>query len=195
MLSKEEILTYVQQGGALPGWQVLRPQMSYLVKQMLIYAILALIFIGFGVYFIGQNSFVIVPFRSSDPLDPGAFQVWRYIDEAILALAIIGFAGLAIKYILEVSTVQSQVLVLMPEGFLLKKRNAEQFVAYAGVSSMVPRINNTGEVTLNIKPAGSTTVYKVELDGRYGKPKVLAPQIVAAQRKYTTDQQSRAMQQ
>lgn len=189
MLSKEEILMYVQQGQAQPDWQVLRPSKSYLTKQVLGYAIAAIIFVGIGVYFMGQDSLVIVPKFSGD-LDPGAFQTWRIIDIIVLILAILGFAGAAINYMLELNTAQNQMLVLMPEGFLLKKRSTEQFVAYANVSSLSPRIGSGGEATLNIKFAASTTLHQVKLDGRYGKPKELAPQIVAAQRQYAAKQKA-----
>ena len=186
MLSKEEILASVQQGLARPDWQVLHPKTSYLVKQALTWAVLAVLVIGFGVYFVSQYSFVFVPFFSGGTLDPSTFQTWRYIDEAFLAAATIIFVWLTLKTLLDLNTIQQQVLVLTPQSFLLKQRRTEQFVAYAGVSSISPRAGRYGDVTLNVKPAGNNALYRVQLDGRYGNPKALASQIVTTQRQYAT---------
>lgn len=194
MISKEQVLMYAQQGQSLPGWQVLHPKTSYLVRLAAIFAIMAIVVIGLGVAFLSQNSFVFVPGYSVGSLDPAAFQIWRYIDEAFLAILILILIGGASRYALELGTAPNQMLVLTPEGFLLKKRRAEQFVAYAGVTSITARASRYGDVTLNVKAVGGNAIYKVQLDGRYGNARALASQIIAAQRQYAAGQRAPAAQ-
>jgi hypothetical protein len=187
MLSKEEILAYVQQGQAQPGWNVLRPDATYLTKQTLLYGILSLVIIVLGVMFLNQSSLVFVPLGVSDPSN---FQMWRYIDIAVLAAFFCICLVIALRNLLELNTLQHQLLVLLPDGFLLKKRNTEQFVAYPGVTGISARASRYGYVTLNIKAVGSNVSYKVQLDGRYGNARALASQIIGAQRQYAKNQRS-----
>lgn len=188
MLSKEEILMYVQQGQAQPGWQVLRPKSSYLVKQIAMYAVLALVFIGFGIYILSNTDFVFGPIGLVDI--NGSFQTWRYIDQAVVAIGLLIFLWLVVKNVMDLASVQSQVLVLLPEGFLLKRRNTEQRVDYAGVAGISTHAGRYGDVTVNIKAKGGNALYKVQLDGRYGNARMLALQITNAQRQYAANQRA-----
>lgn len=167
------------------GWLVLHPKTSYLVRQAIFYAALAVVFIGFGAYVVSQSSFAFGPIGI---VELGDIQTWHYIDEAILAIVIVLSVWMMFKNLLDINTVQHQVLVLMPEGFLLKTRGTEQCVSYAGVASIAGRASRYGNVTLNVKPVGSTIIYKVQLDGRYGNAGALASQIVGAQRQYAARQ-------
>jgi len=194
MISKEQVLMYARQGQSLPGWQVLYPKTSYLVRLAAIFGVMAIVVVGLGIAFLSQNGFVIVPGYVSKALDPGAFQTWRYIDEAFLAILILILIGGASRYALELGTAQNQMLILTPEGFLLKKRSTEQFVAYTGVTSITARAGRYGDVTLSVRAVGSNAMYKVQLDGRYGNARALASQIIAAQRQYATGQHSHAAQ-
>jgi hypothetical protein len=189
MLSKEQIFSYIQQGQPQSNWLILRPKTSYLIKQAIIYAILAVVVMLLGAYFLSQNSYVFTPYYSGT-LDAGAFQTWRFIDEAALAIFLLLFVFAALKNLLDLNTIQKQLLVLMPEGFLLKKRNTEQYVAYAGVTTLSARASRYGDVTLQIKAVGSDAIYKVHLDNRYGNARMLASQIVSAQRQYATSQRA-----
>jgi hypothetical protein len=188
MLNKEGILAYVQQGQTLPGWQILRPRMGYLARLAIIYAFVAVAVLAFGVYFISQTSFVIVWYAGMGLSD----QTWRYIDEALLAILFVVFAGGALKYMLDINMSHTHVLVLMPDGFLLKKGETEQLVAYSGVTSISSVADRYGNVRLNIKAVGTNVLYKVRFDNRYGKSRVVASQIVAAQRQYAASQKSAA---
>src|SRR5258708_3008803 len=122
MLSKEEILMYVQQGQAQPDWQVLRPNTSYLVKQVLSYAVIALFFLGAGAYVIRQDSFA---FGAVGLVNIGSLQTWHTIDEVVVAIGALAFLWLTGKYILDLNTIKNQMLVLLPEGFFLKKRSTK----------------------------------------------------------------------
>ena len=185
MLSKEEILLYVHQGQALPGWQVLRPKVGYLLRQAIIYTILALAGLIGGILFITQADFVVVAYAGLG-LSRSA---WHTIDVAVIALFFIVFTGLALMRIVDLNTIQDQALVLMPEGFFLKKRSAEQLVLYSGVSSISPQSDRSGDIKLNIHAAGTNMLASVELDNRYGNARKLAAQIVAAQRQYVATRQ------
>lgn len=188
MLSKEEILMYVQQGQAPAGWQVLRAKISYLLKQIATYAVLALVFIGFGIYILSNTDFVFGPIGLIDI--NGSFQTWRYIDEAVVAIALLLFLWMVVKNLMDLMSAQNQVLVLLPEGFLLKKRNTEQCVDYAGVAGISTHAGRYGDVTVHIKAKDGNALYKVQLDGRYGNAKMLAAQMMNAQRQYAANQRA-----
>lgn len=191
MPSKEEILMYVQQGQVLSGWQVLRPKKSYLFRQIAIYGLLAIACLAFGGYVISDSTFAFGPIGLADI---GSYQTWHLIDEAFLAILFVIFAWVTIRNLIDLASVQNQVLVLLPEGFLLKKRNTEQCVDYAGVAGASARVGRYGDVTVNIKAQGSNVVYKVQFDGRYGNARALASQIVNAQRQYAANQRARVSQ-
>ncbi len=192
MLSKEEILAYAQQGTPMPGWIVLRPHMAYLARQAIIYGILAIIVVGLGIAFLSQNQFVVTPGYGTGTVDPGSFQLWRTIDLIVLALFFCVMAGVALVNVSDLSTVDQQLIVLMPEGFLVKKRRSEQLVAYTGVNSISPRVDRYGRVTMNIRAAQTNALYKVQFDNRYGKSRGLASQIVNAHRQALAARQARA---
>src|SRR5258708_18723233 len=146
MLSKEEILAYVQQGQALPEWNVLRPKVAYLTRQALIYGGLAVLIVILIVVFLNQDySF---GYWVGTP-DDSTLQTWRYIDLIILGLLFVASLFVSLRNVLDLSTVQTQVLVLMPDGFLLKKRKTEQFIAYAGVTNLSVHAGRNGDVTLS----------------------------------------------
>jgi hypothetical protein len=194
MLSKDEILTYAQQGQAPAGWLVLHPRSSYLVRQALIYAVLAAVVVILGVIFISQNSYVITPGFGTGSVDPGTFQTWRYIDEGVLAAVFLVPAIAAIRHVIDLSNLHNHVLVLMPDGFLLKKGNTEQLVGYTGVQNISYRYDRYGNVTLNITASGTRSAYRVRLDNRYGNGRSLASQIVSMHRQFMTSAQARPVQ-
>lgn len=194
MLSKEEILMSVQQGQIRPGWQVLHPKTSYLARMAITYSIVAIVVIILGIIFVSQNSYVFTPGFGQGTLDHSSFQTWRYIDEGALALIFLLCAVAALKYVLDLNTLQSQMLVMMSEGFLLLKGKTEQSVAYAGVTSISASASRYGNVTLHIRGTGTKAVYRVQFDGRFGNSRALASQIVSAQRAYASGTRARPIQ-
>lgn len=189
MLSKEEILLYVRQGQTLPGWQILRPRLGYLLRQIIIYTILALAGLIGGILFITQADFVVVAYSGLGL----SSSTWRIIDIVFIGVFFVIFAWLALVHMVDLNTIQDQVLVLMPEGFFLKKRSTEQLVLYAGVSSISPHADRSGDVRLRIHEAGTRAFMTIEFDNRYGNARKLASQMVAAQQQYMASQQQGRM--
>lgn len=185
MLNKEEILLYVQQGQALPGWQVFHPRAGYLLWQTVLYTVLALASLIGGILFITQADFVVVAYSGLGI----STSTWRIIDITAIGLFFVIFTGLALSRVIDLNTIHEQVLVLMPEGFFLKKRKAEQLIFYAGASSILPRSDRSGDVKLSVHVAGTNTIATVEFDNSYGNARKLAAQIVAAHHQYMANQQ------
>ncbi|SRR5258708_7097464 len=194
MVSKEEILASLQIGQVRSDWLVVYAKSGYLLKQAAIFCVLALVILILAVLFISQSSYVFVPMYSSGSLDESAFQTWRYIDEAFLFIFFLACLYAAVNYALDLTNLQNQVLVLTSESFLLKKKKTEQFVSYAGVSSIRTLVGRYGGITLHIRAVGNTAVYKVQFDGRYGNARAVATQIVGAQRQYQVAQRARSVQ-
>lgn len=178
-ISKEELLMRIQQGTPEPNWTVIRPKLSYFVGQIVTWLIMFLLPIGAAIYYVSTPDQAIVLTGASIDSE-SALQAWRTMDFVLFALLAAGFLAMLVVQMLDFLARERQILVLTPEACLIRLRNKDYFVAYANVTSIVPNIQRGGNIKLHIRANdGQTTC---ELDNRFGKPKVLAPQIVAAHR-------------
>lgn len=179
MLSKEGLLARVQQGIPDPSWTIVRPKSSYFLGQIVLWLILALLASGVILYYISMPTHALVLMGVSLDSD-AALQTWRTIDFLLFGLAALGFLSGMVIQILDLLAIERQLLVITPETVFLRLRKREHFVTYTNVTSIVPNVQRDGTVKLIIRAStGQTTL---DLDKRFGQPKALASQIVAAQR-------------
>lgn len=179
MLSKEELLTRIQQGTPDPAWTVIHPKSSYFLGQIATWLILFLIPVGAILYYLSAPDHALVLTGASIDSD-SALQTWRTIDFTVFGLLAIGFLAMLVVQILDLLAIGRQILVLTPQASLIRLRSKEYFVDYTSVTNIVPNIQRGGNVKLNVKT--TTGLISFELDNRFGKAKTLAPQIVTAQR-------------
>lgn len=179
MLSKEDLLTRVQQGIPDPTWAVIRPKSTYFLGQIAVWLILTLIPIGLTFYYLSVPDHALVLSGASIDSD-SALQTWRTFDFILFGLAALGFLSMLVIQILDLLAIGRQLLVITPEAVFMGLRNKERFVPYANVTSIVPNVQRGGTVKLIIR--GTTGQTTLNLDKRFGQPKALASQIVAAQR-------------
>jgi len=179
MLSKEDLLMRIQQGAPEPNWTVIRPKSSYFLGQIAIWLILLVLPIGAAIYYLSAPDHALVLTGASIDTD-SALQTWRTIDFVLFALLAAGFLAMSIVEMLDLLARERQILVLTPQACLIMLRNKDYFVAYANVTSIVPNVQRGGNIKLSIRANDRQTT--LVLDNRFGKAKMLAPQIVAAHR-------------
>ena len=181
MLNGEAIVAQARQGVTYPGWQVWRASERYFLGQALI-AVILLILIGIGIlYLVSNGNVALLPgYGSSDtPLDANALSTWRAIDFGVGGLFAAVMAVLLVRAAAASANAAEQVLVLLPEGFVLgtsKTPKAYHFGSFRAVSLS----NNRGAISLNLTPAAGGQKVRVSLDGRFGKSKPIAQAILVA---------------
>ena len=179
LFSADAVITAVQQGHAPTQWQVFRARVGYHVQQIL--GGVFFLLLGFvGVLYLLVNPHVaIVPgYGSSDtPLDSGPFAAARTFDFVVLAIVLLVSLGLSAFAASQLATVRNQMLVLMPEGFVINARKPMAY-AFSGMQAMTAR-NNRGTITFNVTPVGGGRGQTFRLDSRFGNAKQIATQMLA----------------
>lgn len=187
MLSKEDLILRVQQGIPDPNWTVIRPKSSYFLGQLALWLVLTLLTIGATLYYLNSPTHALVFIGASIDSD-AALQSWRTIDFVLFGLLMIAFLSMLAVQMLDLLAIERQMLVSTPEAVFIGLRRKEHFVAYTGVSNIVPTTQRDGTVKLLIQAStGRTTL---SLDKRFGPPKELAARIVAAWRQWVTASKS-----
>lgn len=184
MLDSNTIVTQVRAGTAPGTWQVLRPNRSYYVSGALGGFVLAIGAIAAAVYLFVSGT--IVGYGVSESSSDGYLTVWFFIDMLVLLGFLIGGIALTIGRIRAMGTMDEQMLVLMPDGYLLRKGPGEKDTALVSFERMAPvqvSISN-GEVFLLAQQVSTNKTLKLAMDSRFGKPKLVAQQILALYGQY-----------
>jgi hypothetical protein len=186
MLNGDAIIAQVRQGTWPQSWQVLRANRSHFIRLAIFIAIF-LVLAAFGLlYLISNPDHAVVPGAAGSPdggtLDPATFAVWRTIDLAVLGIALVGLVVAVINTLLQMAHAQEQLLVVLPEGFVLKTRRL-QTVAFAAIQTMTAT-SYRGVVTFKIGTVNGQKL-SVSLDARFGAARQVAQRILAARNQFT----------
>lgn len=184
MLDPNQVLQQVQQRTNPPDWQVLPAKQSHFIQSL--FGGIALILIGLAAagYLLLNPDFVI-GLRGLVDLD-SMQTVWRIVD-FVLCAAIVASGGVLIRgAVAGMATQDQQMLVLMPDGFVMQKGNTSKTmsaIAYANVRS--PQVVvKSGTTYLMMARANGQGALRLEVDGRFGPPKQIAKRIVEAHQLY-----------
>lgn len=178
-LNADAVLTAVQQGHAPAHWQVLRARVGYHVRQILGGVFLLLLgFVGVLILLANPDSAYLPGSGGNNVLDPGPFAAARTFDFVVLAIVLLVSLGLSAFAASQLATVRDQMLVLMPEGFVIYARKPMAY-DFAGIQAMTAR-NNRGTITFNVTPVGGGRSQTFRLDGRFGNAKEIATRILSA---------------
>lgn len=191
MLDAETIIASAQRETPQAGWQVWREHRSFFLRMALI-GIVFLIGGGYGAMYLQghpDTAFVLgaVGDPTTVPLDPGLFMTARTIDFVVVGVvALLGLYSL-IWGIYRTAVGGGQLLVLTPEGLVLRRQSAAQSFPFAAVRSLTTtRVYGTLQVRLIFTDGTKKTI---KLDGRFGSPKLIARAILAAYRRMYPDAQ------
>jgi hypothetical protein len=185
MMNGEAIAAQVQQGAFPAHWQVWHARASHFIRLAILSAII-LIGAAIGIMYLLNNpnqAFTIGAVGSPDTgsLDPSAFSNWRVADFVILGFFLLFCAGYLVFLLAQSVQAKEQVLVLFPEGFVLKTGQTRAF-AFANIRS-ISASSYRGVVNLRIV-ASDGRKFSVRIDGRFGKAKPLAQRILAARNQF-----------
>jgi hypothetical protein len=147
---------------------------------------IALVLIGLAAAgFLVLNPDFVVGYRGVVDAS-GLYMFWRLVDFALCG-AIAAGGGVMIRGAVNgMVTLDHQLLVLLPEGFVMQKGSSSKTmaaVAYASVNT--PRvIVRNGTVYLVASRTDGRGAVNMELDGRFGPPKQIAKRIIEAHSMY-----------
>ena len=183
-MNAESIATMARQGQNPPAWRVFRARSGFFRNQILLGVfILALGVVG-AVYLLANPLTAFVPgFGSgSQPLDPGPFMVARTVDFVVILLFVVAGIVAAVNAVRNLTRAHEQVLVLMPEGFVLSTKSsvAYLFAAMRELSASSYR----GTITFTITDAATRQRQRVRLDGRFGNARQIAALVLAQRTDY-----------
>jgi hypothetical protein len=183
-MNADNIVTMVQHGQNPPSWQVYRARSAYFRDQILLGVFILAIVAAGAIYLLANPLIAFVPGydTGSETLDPGSFMTARTIDFVVIGLLLVVGLVYAVNAVRNLSRVQDQVLVLMPDGFLLGT-NTPVVYPFATMQALTAR-SYRGTITLTITKSATRSIQRVRLDGRFGNARQLAGQIMSLRNAY-----------
>jgi hypothetical protein len=176
MLDANTIINQVQSGTAPASWQALRGRRSFFVQGAIWGVVGAVLAVAAAAYLLTSGT--VVGYGINDQTPDNVLGFWFIADMIVLALCVIGGIIFSIMRLVALGSVENQLLVLMPEGFLMRTGTSEKatrLILYQNIAKIVPRVRN-GAVSLMLQTRSGGTA-QVPLDSRFSKPKPLAQQI------------------
>ena len=180
MLNANAVLEQVRSGMAPNTWQVLRANRSYFVQQVVIGVVLVIAAIAGAVYLLATGT--VVGYGLNDQTANNVLLVWLVIDMVVLLAVVIVGIVMAVRHLAQMGSASEQLLVLTPEGFVRRLgpgNNQTTTYDFSAIAGMKLTVQN-GAVSLLIQRRADGKQLRVQLDGRFGKPKPIAQQITGA---------------
>jgi hypothetical protein len=146
----------------------------------IVFTFLAVVAAG---YLFLMGTFVGIGVNDQTP-DSVAF-FWFIVDMVVLVAVAIGGIVFAILRARDLGSVNEQMLVLMPDGFVKRASVGPKgtFSAmYANIARLTPAVRNSTQYLDAVTPDGRRV--SVELNGRFGNAKKLARQIAGQHAHY-----------
>lgn len=176
----------VRSGTAPPSWQVLRARPTFFMWSAIGGVVFTLAAIAAAIYLFVSNT--VVGIGVTDQTPPNVALFWLIVDMLVLAAcAVIGVVS-AVRHVRRLGSASEQMLVLMPEGFVLRRGTTEKDVTtinYQRIATMTPTAKN-GAMVLAMTIAGSGKRAAVTLDNRFGPAKKLASEIAGTHAHYVS---------
>jgi hypothetical protein len=183
MIDAEAVLQQVKAGATPADWQVMKAKSSFFVWR----AIGGIVFTLFSVLAAGYLFLTgtIVGIGVNDQTPDNVAFFWFIVDMIVLALCAIGGIVYAIIRARDLGSVNEQMLVVMPDGFVKRAGlgSKDTFSAtYANIATLTPAVRNSSQYLDAVTRDGRRA--SVELDGRFGNVKKLARQIAGQHAHY-----------
>ncbi len=185
MINTETVLMQVQSQQIPPTWRVYRGKKTFFMREAAIYSFLFLLVMALVVYLYSDPFLAITygPFLSNTA-DTQTFLMTRTIDFVVLGLFMLVFIGAVFWSLLQISKAQGQMLLLMPDGFVIVERKTATY-PYATIRSIKILKSRTGARSLVLSIGNAGKSRRVRLDGRFGNSKQLAETIYTLWKQYT----------
>lgn len=184
MIDGEAVLQQALQGSAPPNWQVFPAKLSHFLGSIAGYAIGALLLLGL-IGYLAINPDAAIGLQGSSNA-PNVIQFWRTIDFPVAGLLVLACVVLIVLSIRGLGTVKQQALVLLPEGFVMRKgadKKTMTVIEFGAITGIATSVSN-GNWSLVMPRANGKGAAKLELDGRFGAPKKIAKTLEEARSQY-----------
>jgi hypothetical protein len=188
VMDGEMVLERVRQGHAVPEWQVLPVRASHFIKSMALYGVGVIVLAALLIVLATHPDYAVTPGSSIDSASVLGF--WRTIDFIVGAIFVLAAVGATLLAVRDYTARHSQLLVLMPEGFVIqtganaRTRRTVSYAAFSGINVTV----NRGEYYLRIPRLDGRGSIRIQLDGRFGPPKEIVQRITNAHASFAAAQ-------
>jgi hypothetical protein len=184
MIDGEAVMHQALQGAAPPNWRVFPAKQSHFMGNIVGYVIGVVLLLGFIVFLIAAPDFVI-GLRGAVNV-PSLHSLWRTVDFVVAGVGVVGCIVLLVSSVRSLGTLNQQALVLLPEGFVIRKgadKKAMTVIEFGAISGIATSVSN-GTWSLVMPRANGKGAVKLELDGRFGSPKQIAKMLEEARSQY-----------
>lgn len=183
MFDKDTVLTQAQTGSVPSEWRVLRANRTYFYQSAALGFVVAILAVVAAAYLFVTGT--VVGYAVVNGNTAG---FWQIVDFVALLLFLVGGIAYGTQRLRALGSVEQQMLVITPEGFVMRTGAAEKNVrqvSFSAVKALHTSIQN-GTVYLVVQPMSGGKSVKVELDKRFGKPKTVATQIAGMYAQFST---------
>lgn len=188
MMNGETVLEQVRKGQASPEWQVLPVRAGHFIRSMALYGGGAVVLVVLLIVLATHPDYAVTPGSSIDT--DSVLHFWRAVDFIIGAVFVLATVGATILAVRDYTARNSQLLVLMPDGFVIqtganaRTRHAVSYAAFSGINVTV----NRGEYYLRMTRLDGRGSIRIQLDGRFGPPKDIVQRITNAHARFASAQ-------
>lgn len=185
MIDGNVVVAQAQQGSVPPVWQVLRAKTSFFYQHAALGMLGLLIGAGVFLYLVLNPNTAFE--RGSDTTTASGISLWRNIDFVVLSVIALVSIYVLLKNLAESANADQQVLVIMPEGFVISTDKIQTY-AFSNIHHIAITLNSRGAATIKLTPLSGSLVIHVHLDKRFGDTEQIAQNILAAREHFTAAQ-------
>lgn len=185
MMEGQAVLAQACQGRAAPDWQVLPARPGRFVRNIAMFGVAAVVLVVLLILLAANPNEAVTPGSSID--SDSVLTFWRTVDFIVGAALVLACVGGTILAARDFDSRHSQMLVLMPDGFVMqtsadpRSMRAVGYAAISGVNVSVMR----GEYTLTMPRTDGHGFTRIRLDDRFGAPKQIVQRITTAQAQFS----------
>ena len=176
MIDSNAVINQVQSGTAPTSWQVFRARRGYFVQSAILRVVAAILAVAVAVYLFMSGT--VFGYGINDQTSDNVLTFWLIVDMLVLASVLIYSIVTTFTHLISLGSVEGQMLVLMPEGFVMRQgtsAKSTRLVLFENVATLVPTVSS-GSVSLVMRTRNRRKL-RIPLDGRFGKAKQVAQHI------------------
>ena|SRR5215813_3860382 len=167
MIDGKAVVLQVREGKAPADWQVWRAKRSYFLGWIAMGGIWLTLSSVLLLVLLAHPDQAVVPLGVQS-LDASGLRDWRTLDFIFVAVCILVLVAAVGKQVIELLRVESQMVVLLPDGFVIA-RSEPISVAFADIVPLIPATNARGTITLTVlRGSPPSPPVRLHVDERFG---------------------------
>lgn len=181
MLAGETVVAQVDHGAAPPNWQITRGRPAFHLQQIILGVVVVAIGVV-GAVFLLANPDQAFSYGAGGEASMSVINGWRTVDFVVLAIFALAGAYLIVQHTGSYASAKSDLLVMVPEGFVIRTGRRIQTYDFATLTSLRATLSR-GTLIVNATQASGAKL-RSSIDGRFGKVKPIGQAILAAYSQY-----------